>query len=250
VQLRLSFILLLFSCGAFAQTKTNINRLQFWGGYISSVRIHSKLSLWNDAHYVPQSFFIGRHGLSVHLNEQMTFTSGYAWLFLATPFSDKLMRAEHRPWSQLVFNFPIGQKYQVHHRIRYDARFRQNISQEAVVPGYGFNHRVRFMTSIRRPLKGITLGKKIPFISLANEVLLNFGKKVFTNHLDQNRTWLMVGYEINNVTVQVGYMYRFVPTATLYTYNHFHGNTLWVSQVFTTPKKRTKYSEELLHREP
>jgi hypothetical protein len=60
----------------------------------------------------------------------------------------------------------------------------------------------------------------------------------------------MVGYEINNVTFQVGYMYRFVPTSVLYTYNHFHGITLWVSQVFTTPKKRTKYSEELLHREP
>lgn len=250
MKFKLTIVVFAISCSVLAQTKNNINRLQFWGGYISSVRIHSKLSLWNDAHYVPESFFIGRHGLSVHLNEQMKFTAGYAWLFLSAPFTDKLIRFEHRPWSQLAFVFPVGQKYLVNHRIRYDARFRQNIQNEEIVAGYGFNHRLRFMTSIRRPLKGITLGKKTPFISIANEVLLNFGTKVFTNYLDQNRTWLMVGYEISNATFQFGYMYRFVPTSTLYTYNHFHGITLWVSQVFTTPKKRQKYAEELLHRSP
>jgi hypothetical protein len=68
VDIKLIVLSLLFSVNVLAQTKTHINRLQFWGGYITSVRIHSKLSLWNDAHYVPQSFFIGRHGLSVHHN--------------------------------------------------------------------------------------------------------------------------------------------------------------------------------------
>src|SRR5690606_28212607 len=154
------------------------------------------LSLWNDAHYVPGSFFIGRHGLSVHLNEQITATGGYAWLFLSPSFSDNLMRAEHRPWAQMVFNFSVGQKYQVHHRVRYDARFRQNVADDEIVAGYGFTNRVRFMTSIRRPLIGQVLGKQIPFITLGNEVLLNFGKKVYNNNLDQNRTWLMVGYEL------------------------------------------------------
>src|SRR5690606_29034056 len=102
------FLLVLLSSGVFAQNKIHSHNAQYWGGYITSTRIHSKLSLWNDAHYVPGSFFIGRHGLSVHLNEQITATGGYAWLFLSPSFSDNLMRAEHRPWAQMVFNFSVG----------------------------------------------------------------------------------------------------------------------------------------------
>ncbi len=188
--------------------------------------------------------------MSIHLNDQILATGGYAWLFTATSFSNKLTRSEHRPWGQLSFNFPVGKKYLVTHRIRYDARFRKNTDAEALAPGYGFNHRLRFMTGIRRPLIGPVLGKKIPFVALGNEVLLNFGKKIYNNNLDQNRTWLMLGYEIENTTFQFGYMYRFVPSSTPFTYQHFHGATIWVSQVFTTKKKREKYAEEMLHRTP
>ena len=60
----------------------------------------------------------------------------------------------------------------------------------------------------------------------------------------------MAGYEIENMTFQFGYLYRFAPSSTLFAYRHFHGITIWVSQVFITKRERRKYKEELLHREP
>ena len=106
------------------------------------------------------------------------------------------------------------------------------------------------MSSLRRPLKGSVLGKKIPFITAGNEVLINFGKQIQGNYLDQNRTWIMVGYEVKNATIQFGYMYRFVPRYNENTASRIHTITLWVSQAFITRNARAKKIEELLHRDP
>lgn len=226
--------LLQFSPVLHAQTKTNLHKAQLWLGYMSSARIGKKISLWNDAHYASDNFIIGRHGLSYHFNNQVIVTGGYAWLFLSTSFSDRLARAEHRPWGQALFVSSIGSAWQVHQRIRYDARFRQTIEDGAIGDGYTFNHRLRYMFSIRRSLDGKILGNRQPFVSMNNEVLINFGKNIYQNNLDQFRATLMAGYTLDNLTFQFGYMYRYVPLAAPYTYRHFHGITLWVNQQFKT----------------
>ncbi len=242
---------LLLIQAAFAQQRKHLHQAQVWVGYVSSIRVHEKLSVWNDFHAVPGAFFIGRHGLSVHTHEHITFTTGYAWLFHATPKNEIFRRSEHRPWGQLVFNFPMGTKYQFHQRIRYDMRFRQHVIGDELMNDFSLVHRLRFMFSVRRPLIGKSLGAKIPFLVLANETLIHLGKQVSSNNLDQNRTWLMVGYERDNITFQLGYMYRFAPSSTMMgEYRHLHGITLWVSQVFRTKKKHKEHIEEMLHREP
>jgi len=234
----------------FGQEKTYQSANQYWAGYISSIRISSTYSLWNDFHYVPDAFFIGRHGVTKHLNDEISITAGYAWLFLSGVPSSNLNRMEHRPWAQFLLNLPVGKKYQIHHRVRYDARFRELIQDDMIGPDFGFNHRLRFMSSIRRPLRGLILGKKVPFITFGNEVLINFGREIRGNYLDQNRTWIMVGYEVKNATFQFGYMYRYIPQYVLNSANRMHTITLWVSQAFITRNARAKKIEELLHRDP
>lgn len=225
-------LILSFHPSARAQDKINLHKAQVWLGYMTSLRIGKKVSLWNDAHYVTENFLIGRHGVSYHFNNQMIVTGGYAWLFLSTSFSDKLIRNEHRPWGQALFISPVGSAWQLQQRIRYDARFRQNIENNAIADGYAFNHRLRYMFSVRRSLDNKPLANHKPFISMNSEVLLNFGKNIYNNNLDQFRATLLGGYTMDNVTVQLGYMYRYVPQSTAYTYRHFHGITLWVNHQF------------------
>lgn len=227
---------------------------QYWLGYITSYRFAEKLSLWNDWHLVPGSFFVSRHGLTRHLSQQVSMTGGYAWGLLTTPGSgsEKLDRFEHRPWAQLLMNIPLGTKYTFSHRVRYDARFRQNVTNGATDNGFVFNHRVRFMIAFRRPLTGLRLWDETPFAVVGNEVLLNFAPQITGNQLDQTRTWLMFGYQTGKVTFQGGYMYRYVPSTTPATFNHYHTAVLWVTHAFggAKPAESTQDHDDLLHRDP
>ncbi|MFZ5630267.1 MAG: DUF2490 domain-containing protein [Spirochaetota bacterium] len=237
-----------------AVTRTDDVSGQYWLGYITSYRFAEKFSLWNDWHLVPGSFFVSRHGLTRHLSQQVSVTGGYAWGFLTTPGSgsEKLDRFEHRPWAQLLMNIPLGTKYTFSHRVRYDARFRQNVTNGATDSGFAFNHRVRFMIAFRRPLTGIRLWDETPFAVFGNEVLLNFAPQITGNQLDQTRTWLMLGYQTGQVTLQGGYMYRYVPSTAPATFNHYHTAVLWVTHAFggAKPAESTQDHDDLLHRDP
>lgn len=232
-----------------AQEKNVAQGTQVWGGYISSVRLHPKFSLWNDIHYVPESFLILRHGLSIHLTNQISATGGYAWLHTAVAAqNNRLSRFEHRPWGQLMVNLPVGEKYQIHHRIRYDYRIRQamldGIPQQDDFRAY---HRLRLMTSFRRPLIGQKLGDRIPFLTVGNELLVNFGKQITFNHFDQNRFWIMAGIQASPFTIQLGYMHRFVQGSSGYDFAIYHTPVLWVTHAMNS---KGQLQEKLLHRDP
>jgi hypothetical protein len=232
-----------------AQEKQVVQSSQIWGGYISSIRISSKFSLWNDLHYVPESFFIMRHGLSVHLTDQITATGGYAWLNTAVAAQDnRLRRFEHRPWLQVMINLPIGEKYQISHRIRYDYRIRQAMLEGLPQEGeYIAYHRLRLMTSLRRPLVGQRLGNRIPYLTVGNELLVNFGKAITFNHFDQNRFWLMAGIQFSPLTIQFGYMHRFVQGASGYEFAVYHTPVLWITHGINSKGRAV---EKMLHRDP
>lgn len=231
----LACLLLISSYRINAQQKVNYHEKQIWIGYMTSVKLNERFSLWNDFHFATSNFLIGRHGVSYHFNRQVTATGGYAWLFLAPSFSNKLLRQEHRPWAQLMVTSLIGTGWQVQQRIRYDARFREKVENDKIIGGvYTFNHRVRFMYNIRKTLNSSFFGSKTTFISLNNEVLVNFGRHVYRNHLDQFRTSLLIGRTLDNKIFQLGYMYRFIPLSTENTYRHYHSITLWINHNFRT----------------
>jgi hypothetical protein len=248
-------VLLIFGSSArplAAVARTDEVSPQAWLGYITSYRLSDKYSLWNDWHYVPTSFFLSRHGLTRHLSQQVSMSGGYAWGYLTTPGSgsDRLDRFEHRPWAQLLMNLPLGTKYTFSHRLRYDARFRQNITNGETDSGFAFNHRVRYMMAFRRPLTAVRLFNNTPFAVVGNEVLINFAPQITGNQLDQVRTWVMLGYQVNSMTIQTGYMYRYVPATAPATFYHYHTATLWVTHTFGSAKPAETDHDDLLHRDP
>ncbi|MFN4298130.1 MAG: DUF2490 domain-containing protein [Thermaurantimonas sp.] len=220
---------------------------------MSSIKLSERISIWNDLHYVPESFFIYRTGLSWHFTPQVVGTAGYAFLNTSPIVDGLLARSEHRPWGQLVFNFKIGEAAQFNHRVRYDYRIRQSVLAGEILDGeWVANHRLRFMSSLRFPLVGRSLGNYKPFFSINNEILFNFGKNIIWNYFDQNRSWINFGYQIPNATFQLGYMLRWVQGSTPGNVTYYHTALFWVTHVIDSRKhKPLKEPEnELLHREP
>ncbi len=233
--------LLLISSLASAQEKTVTKNNQLWLGYISSTTINKNYSLWNDIHLVPEGFFVARTGITRQV-KSASITTGYAFLLLPVSTNKtQLQRKEHRPWAQLLVTHPVSNSVSVVSRVRYDARFKQDVAAEEILSSYGYVSRIRFLTGLRINVTSLKTEKGIPYFSLADEVLINFGKAVTNNTFDQNRIQLSLGIQREKIQYQVGYMNRFVQTGNeRYTLNHTI--TFWVIQKFSLRKRNSNES--------
>jgi hypothetical protein len=217
----------------YGQAKTTVENNQLWLGYITSTKVSDHYSIWNDFHYVPEGFGIVRTGLTRHFSNH-SITGGYAFAWL-TPGGDNktLSRHEHRPWAQLQFNLPVNTKTSFIQRVRYEARFRENIANGEVTDGYVFTNRARFLVSLKRTI-GNESKSTIPYVAVSDEVLLNFGDNA-RDTFDQNRISLSIGIQQKNTQYQLGMMNRYVQAGDgKYVLNHTL--TLWVTQKFDLRK--------------
>ena len=98
--------------------------------------------------------------------------------------------------------YALPKKYVLIPRLRYDARFRQDVTNGELSDSYSFINRVRFMVTLRKFLteNETSIGK--PFLNLSEELLLNFGKNVTYNLFDQNRISFMIGTQHKNMQLQ------------------------------------------------
>ncbi len=215
------FFIFLMTVPVWAQEKTVRQHQQVWFGYINTLVINNKFSLWNDLHYVPKGFFVARTGVTRQL-ESVGITAGYGFLLLPKSASDMhLVRKEHRPWAQLIYSTPLSKSVTFVNRIRYDARFKQDVFNGELQPTYGFYNRVRFLAGLRVNLPFASTPKSVPFLAVFDEVLLNFGKEITANTFDQNRIQVSLGVQRGKIQYQIGYMNRLVQTGnTQYVSNH------------------------------
>jgi hypothetical protein len=230
----------LFTSGKlFAQaTKEVTHQYQTWLGYMSSTQISEKWSLWNDAHWVfNHGFFIVRTGLTYNF-PKTAITGGYAYARLPISGQDGLPRQEHRPWAQIVFTVPLSHDWSLTERVRYDARFRQDVVNGKTTDTYSFVNRIRFQINLRKSIPQWKFDGNEPFVALADEVLLNFGKEIVYNTFDQNRLSLMVGLKRKNIQYMTGYMSRFVQHSSGNSYTQNNTWVVWVVQKFSFRKKK------------
>ena len=105
-------------------------------------------------------------------------------------------------------------------------------------PDYNFNYRLRYNFSFFIPLKGKELAPKTPFISLIDEVFINFGERIVYNTFDQNRFFIGVGYQItSHMNVQTGYMNIFQQEASGNSYWSRHAIRLFLFQTLDLRNK-------------
>jgi hypothetical protein len=115
------------------------------------------------------------------------------------------------------------------------------------IGGYNFNHRVRFMMNLRYALPKLKTAIGTPFVATANEVLINFGREVIYNSLDQNRLSLLTGIQGKGWSFQIGYMNRYVQLASGNKYVANHTLLLWLTQTFDFRKKPTTKTNGVKH---
>lgn len=182
-----------------------VEQQQFWAGIMTSFRVGEKSLIWNDAHLVPGAFFIIRTGYT-HETKLGRFTLGLAHLWLPNG-PETMQRDEWRPWGQWFLSKKIGEsQWQYQFRVRYDARFREDIINGQIVSNeFSFNHRLRFQGTVRYNLLQLTEKDKL-FVAGGGELLIN--KKQNQYWMDQNRRNVTLGIARKGISFQTGYMNR------------------------------------------
>jgi hypothetical protein len=200
-----------------------------WWGVMTSVRVSEKWSVWNDAHFVDETFFIYRTGMTYHnKRDNIVTTAGYSWLRLTTPLSEgKLIRTEHRPWMQTIFRVPSTKKLSTSFRFRYDARFIQNIESGLPGDGFSFNHRWRFNNALRYNWGNVISEKTVLATSLLNEALFTTGSGP-NGVRHEHRTHLIMGLNSGPITYSVGYIVRYINVSPV-TARLNHGMVFWLT---------------------
>ncbi|MGJ3236052.1 DUF2490 domain-containing protein [Marivirga sp.] len=194
---------------------------EFWLAYINSISINENWKIWNDYHYVYHGFSIVRPGITYQTAKGTKFTAGYAFVSASTPLTNQLKRKENRYWAQMIKSFQFNPKLRYIIRLRYDARFRNSLTEsgELLKGESTYNNRYRIMQDFRFTINE-TSASSYWHLDLVNETLYNTGKSI-SNGLDQIRSYLLLGYTKPEITILTGYHQRLVPSNTVnYTMNH------------------------------
>lgn len=220
--------LLLFCLQTKAQNLTHTN--QYWMGYMTQSRLSEQWGLWNDIHWVPESFFLIRTGVTYRFKSKynLSATSGFARLWIYPSQEDlKTFRPEYRPWGQVVLGYNPN-KVRHLQRLRIDARFRRNILQDELLDGYDFNWRFRYMYQWRYDFNPNQVQNYF-YASVSNEVLFNLGQNINNQfRLDQNRFQLSYGYQMDKLAIQLGYMNFLALENSTNTLNMKHTFLVWI----------------------
>lgn len=213
-----------FLLGPLSFAQRDVHGSELWLGYIGTIRVAEKWSLWQDYHWVPGTFALARYGVVWKPSRYWQMVGGYGLVRTSTPFTNELVRGEHRPWGQVLGQARLGTRWAGQLRFRYDARFRQALGEGVVLDEHVLVHRLRLMARVRADVRTLANGDVL-HLNLMDEVLYNTGSAVSPG-LDQNRLYVLLGFTHKQYTLLGGYHVRMLPVpAGGMRYNH--GLTLW-----------------------
>lgn len=228
-------------CSAFFLMFTHLNQAQqtnneVWFGYISSIQLKKNFSLWNDFHFVNQSFIVVRPGLTYNAKNNYKFTAGVALVKLTIPATRQFMRNENRLWWQVEKTYQLNQRFIYRARFRYDARFKEALSPSGKLlkDENRFNHRLRVLQNFRYTFPHANPNQRF-HLNLTNEILVNATKNTPVQ-FDQIRNYVLLGFTRNQITFLSGYHQRWIPFIHQNSQLN-HGFTIWIIHNINFEKK-------------
>lgn len=223
-----------------------------WYMYFGTHKVSERWSLHAEAQWranqiiaKPQQLLL-RAGINYHLSNWGMLTAGYCfvetWPYGKQPV--KVAFPEHRIWQQFQTKSASG-RWEFVNRLRMEQRFVQLpiMSDSVYVPGKPvYTNRARVLNRVSISLSKKALTDKSVYLSVYNELFINFGKNVALNIFDQNRAYVALGYVISKIgRVEAGYMNQllFKPDGVRVESNH----TLQVALFCTVPFYSNKSSK-------
>lgn len=203
---------------SYAQIRINGDNNNAWLMYFGNHKFSKKLGLhievqWRRSQFYskPQQLLI-RSGINYYANKNLTLTAGYCFVKTSPygVFPSSIAFPENRIWQQLQFKNNHG-KFEFINRFRLEQRMSKlptlNKDSMFVVGDSKYTNRVRLMQRLSVPLKGNEIVDKSFYLSLYNEIFINFGKNVGSNFFDQNRAYIALGYKIPKIgRLEIGYL--------------------------------------------
>jgi hypothetical protein len=151
------------------------------------------------------NFFLFRAGALYYLNKQLTIGAAYGHMWLANQTgATELFSNENRLHQQIVLNCKVG-IVQLNQRLRVEERWIQKVVNFIPTNEQRYVTRFRYQLSMNIP---VSSNKKIPMLSMADELMMQTGKDIIYNHFDQNRLFAGIRQQVSkSLSFDFGYMH-------------------------------------------
>jgi hypothetical protein len=197
--------------------RTNTNS---WFAYEGEHEVRGRFGLWLDAALRradivedPQQVVV-RPGVTWELMPRVKVAAGYAYsrIYPYGELPEPTEIPEHRSWQQLSLEHEalLGQWQ---HRFRVEQRWEGEPivlpSDEVGVSGWKYKNRLRYQARFTMPVLAPLGIKRGPYLTLADEVFIGFGRNVELNVFEQNRASLAIGYSLGRAArFEAGYLHQ------------------------------------------
>jgi hypothetical protein len=192
-----------------------------WLMYFGNHKITNRIGLhaeaqWRRSEFVsaPKQLLL-RVGLNIYTGDKSFFTAGYAYVE-TYPYGDlpsPITFPEHRIWEQFQVKNQLS-RVEMISRFRLEQRYVYSpvFNKEKNVYEVGkdiYTNRFRLLTRFSVPFNGKEISDKVFYLSVYDELFMNFGKNVGANIFDQNRAYVALGYKVPVLgRVELGYLYQ------------------------------------------
>lgn len=207
---------LLWACPLFILAQGVEQSTLTWWQYKGRFALNSGMSLSMDLQHRRQSLIkrssqqVIRPGLSLHLKNELILTAGTAFFWHSLDEKTTAYRFEFRPYVFSEWKQPLG-RVMVTHRSRFELRYNRKTEGLESLHGFNFNYRAGHRMGLLIPV----FQSRNHQLEIYDEVLVNFGKRIRVNHLDQNRIFVGLRKKVSGqLSVKLGYMYVFLPTGS------------------------------------
>ncbi len=135
---------------------------------------------------------------------------------------------EHRFWQQVAHNRKwLGLDWT--HRLRLEQRWIGEMEKDSGgdwdVDRWRYENRLRYMLRANLPLTP----SKNTYLTMSDEIFMNFGSNVKCNEFDQNRAFIGIGYKFDPTTkLEVGFMEQTVQRRGGKIWENNHTPVIWL----------------------
>ena len=224
-----AFLLILPFAGIAQHTQTNRGNQQ-WLQHYASFGITERVHVGVDGGFRTSNWFqnpaayIVRAGVQYNVHPRWRVGAGFA--HSGTFVDNELYRLEYRPHQEVVANHEFS-NVELTNRLRIEERVQRVLFNDSLVP---FLARVRFKFQVMAPV--LALSKAHPerqlFIVLADEFLLNAGKILKHNILDQNRMMVGPAFRVSE-KLDIALLYNYIFGTTVKPNVFTQEHVLWLT---------------------